>query len=185
LRWLAAVNGALGPIVVLAVLLACKRHDERAPAAVVSAQQTVTARPLFSGARRESVPVLATQLDGIMRAPADFASGKDDTGDKTVTYNLKPLDGVGLAYFVGVRGQPKAWRFGLESMRCHRIGELGLELVELQRGDGRPLSASWYRVEGGPLSKLLVKVFPGAAADLCNVMPGTPTYWELEGERPG
>lgn len=132
---------------------------------------------------RTSVPDLAKQLDAIMRDPTAFASGKDDTGQKTVTYNLKPLDGIGLAYFAGVRGQKKAWRFGLEGMRCDRIDELGIEVVELQRGDGRPLSASWYRIKGGPLEGILVKVFPGESAGLCNVMPGTPPYWEHQGEK--
>ncbi len=129
------------------------------------------------------MPDLARQLDAIMRKPADFATSVDKTGTKMVTYSLKPLDGVELAVFVGVRGQQKAWRFGLEGIRCDRIDELGIEVVELQRGDGRPLSPSWYRIKGGPLEGDLVKVFPGERAGFCNVMPGTPPYWEHQGEK--
>jgi hypothetical protein len=127
---------------------------------------------------------LAALLDRIAREPGKHSTGKDDTGTKTVTYNLKPMEGVGLAYFVGARGQAKVWRFGLEGMRCDRIAELGVEVVTLQQGDGRPLSASWYRIKGGPLEGLLVKVFLGEGPGLCNVMPGTPPYWKHQGEHP-
>jgi hypothetical protein len=85
---------------------------------------------------------------------------------------------------VAHKSDATSWRFGLESIRCDRLGELGLDLSEVSRGDGRPLSASWYRVKGGPLNMALVKVFPGEGPGLCNVMPGSAAYWAERGESP-
>jgi hypothetical protein len=127
---------------------------------------------------------LATLLDTIVRDPSKHSTGKDDSGVKTVTYSLKPIEGVGLAYFVGVRGEKKSWRFGIEGVRCDRLAELGVELAVLKRGDGRRLSASWFRIKGGPLEGLLVKTYPGDDPGLCTFMPGTPPYWEHQGEKP-
>jgi hypothetical protein len=133
---------------------------------------------------RADVPELAAKLGAILLKPADYATGKDDSGRKTVTFSLRELPGIGLAEFIGYRGKPEAWRFELDSMRCTDVAELGLEVVEVSRGDGRPLSAGWYRVRGGPLDGARVKVYPARGQGLCNVLPGTQDYWKLAGETP-
>ncbi len=122
-------------------------------------------------------------LDKIRSDPKGYAIS-EDKGAKQTTYTLKPLDGVGHANFVGFRGDSQAWRFSLEGIRCERIDDLGLRVTELERGDGRPLSASWYSVEGGPLDGLWVKSYPGSEAGLCDVMPGTPPYWARQHDKP-
>jgi hypothetical protein len=176
-------------LLVVCALLACKsseqRTQERLAAVSAGAGEHRPGVPVaVASPPRTQVPALAEQLDAIRRKPADFATGKDDTGSKTVTFNLRPIQGVGLAHFVGYRGNAKAWRFGLEGAKCELLNELGLEVAELVRGDGRPLSPSWYRVKGGPLEQSLVKVFPGDGPGLCNIMPGREEYWEQQGDTP-
>lgn len=176
----------MGLLAVITALFACKdkprskSESQVARASAAASLAAPTAKP-----PRTTDSDLAKLLDATMRDPAAHSTSKDDTGTKTVTFQLKPIEGVALAYFVGLRGQKQAWRFGLEGIRCDRLDELGFELVELKKGDGRRLSASWYRIKGGLLEGILVKTYPGDEPGICTFLPGTPPYWEHQGEKPG
>ncbi len=179
----------MGLLAVIGALLACKTSEQRTQERLAAAAASVghpepSADVALAKPPRTQVPALAEQLNAIRRQPADFSTGKDDSGEKTVTFNLRPIEGVGTAYFVGYRGDAKAWRFGLEGAKCELLDELGLELAELVRGDGRPMSPSWYRIKGGPLEGSLVKVFPGDEPGRCNIMPGQQEYWQRQGDTP-
>lgn len=169
---------AMGLFAVVAALFACKKSESKP--APVSLQQPSAAPAKLP---KTAVPELAAQLGAIMRKPADFATSKDSSGEKTVTFQLRDLPGVGLASFVGYRNDAKAWRFGLEGARCELVDDLGIEVVLLERGAGGPLAAAWYAVKGGPLEHVLAKVFTRSDG-LCDVLPGSAEYWQQQGEKP-
>jgi hypothetical protein len=179
----------MGLLTAVGALLACKTSEHRTQERIAAAETGAT-RPQpgpsvdIASPPAGGISPLAEQLNAIRRKPADFATGKEDYGGATITFRLKPIEGIESAVFVGYRGDPKAWRFGLEGIHCERVRELGIEVVELVHGDGRPLSASWFLIKGGPLENAWVKVFPGESALLCNVMPGRQEYWQREHDTP-
>lgn len=159
---------------VVCALLACKKREAQSeqPVAVASAPPKMP---------KTAVPDLAGRLGAIMRKPIDFSEGVDKTGQKTISFRLKPLPGIEYAEFVGYRGEEKAWKFDLEITECETIDELGVEAAQISKPNGA-LGFTWFRIKGGPLEGALAeRNFSSVGAVQCSIRVATPPYWEHEG----
>ncbi len=176
----------MGLIGSLVAIFACRSNDDATKQRIASLGTPAVAPPPSAPMQvvRAEVPELAKRLDAIRRKPDTFATSKD-TDDKLITFPLKSLPGIGSAYFVEARRDAKAWRFGLDYLRCDELGQLGLDVEEIERRKGVGSSA-WYKINGGPLDGALVKVFAKSVTepDVCSVMPGSVEYWRMQGDLP-
>lgn len=99
----------------------------------------------------------------------------DRTGRKTNTWVYETFPGWQLIQFVRSKSNVDAWRFELDGGPCSAIQQLGPSVLELG-ADG----SGWYKVVGGPLDGLRMKVFRQGGS--CNLLPGTREYWREQNE---
>lgn len=100
----------------------------------------------------------------------------NDPKYKKTYYNVPGWKGFATRY--ENRESPKAWALALRNDVCD-ITRLGPRVTFIGRSPPatRPIPPSWYRIEGGPLNGMIVKLIERESS--CSLQVGTPEYAEL------